>query len=364
MFERHCRTVISAIAALAVLLATAGVALAQEGESIAVMKFETVNEPDSAVVEALNEALKNQIRTSGMTLSSQGGDVMLADVEFLLEDCDPSTNACLDRIAGELFKVDHLIHGIVSGKGESHLVWYTKGKGKHREIGPSITDAASAKAAAKKLIFGETGKLSVTTKNPGAEVVIDGDAVGLTPYEGELAVGRHEIMVRKSGFLDSSTRKVEVREGDITNVEFELEVDPDAVVDDGEMSTLMLTGWIVTGVGGATLIAASITSGLFLSSESSYEDKFPDVTGAGNEPDPGDVDDLFNEKDKAETLATTSNILWGIGGGVTATGLVLVLVAALDDDGAEAAGEETALKPTFKPELARDGAGASLIWTF
>lgn len=52
--------------------------------------------------------------------------------------------------------------------------------------------------AAKRQI----GLLEVSSQPPGAEVLVDGRRLGVTPYRRAASVGEHEIVVHKTGFLD------------------------------------------------------------------------------------------------------------------------------------------------------------------
>lgn len=342
-------SVVAALAFFALLLAGSSAALAQE--AISVMKLEPIGDVSPDIMEGLNEGLKDAVRRSGMTLSPQGGDVMLADVEFLLDDCDVTQNACLDRVA-EMFGAQHLVFGAVVADGPTTLVWYKRGAGIQRELTDTVTDRSSANRLSRRLIAGETGMLVVSSgAETAAEVILNDSPVGLTPYEAEVPVGSHTVQVRKAGFLTSSQRTVEVREGETATLDFVLEIDPDAIIST-EMSTMTKVGWAITGIGGATLIGATVTSVLMSEKEQELDDA---VKKAQDVADFRAAEDL---KKEGETLALVSNIMWGVGGSLALTGLTLVIIGYVDSDSSEA----SAARPDFDLMVGSDGAVGTLGW--
>ncbi len=91
-----------------------------------------------------------------------------------------------------------------------------------------------------------TGAIAVTTDQVGATVEINGLKYGSTPMQARaLPVGDVEVKVSKPGYLDAS-RKLAVVPQIVTDVDFVLEVDPDAKTgsDLGLSADDLTIGWI------------------------------------------------------------------------------------------------------------------------
>ena len=68
-------------------------------------------------------------------------------------------------------------------------------------------------AATPALLRGEAdaaGTLMVLTEEPGAETVVDGQWTGTTPFVLSVRPGKHQVLVRRSGFIDQDPHWVEV----------------------------------------------------------------------------------------------------------------------------------------------------------
>jgi hypothetical protein len=70
-----------------------------------------------------------------------------------------------------------------------------------------------------------TGKMSVDSAPPGADIELDGSFVGNTPSDVQVTEGDHTITVKKSGFKDWE-RKLKVSAG--SNVHLNAELEPNA----------------------------------------------------------------------------------------------------------------------------------------
>jgi diacylglycerol kinase family enzyme len=67
-----------------------------------------------------------------------------------------------------------------------------------------------------------SGRLKLETDPPGADIEIDGNFVGNTPSEIEVAEGEHTVTVKKAGFKDWE-RKLRVTGGSNVNLSAKLE---------------------------------------------------------------------------------------------------------------------------------------------
>jgi hypothetical protein len=95
---------------------------------------------------------------------------------------------------------------------EKNLHHYAKARAALRAYSSSASSASSPAVAARERKEAEdlieklaslVSKLRVTVSEPGAEVVVDGDSLGVSPLAPmELDVGAHEVLVRKPGFQD------------------------------------------------------------------------------------------------------------------------------------------------------------------
>jgi len=84
------------------------------------------------------------------------------------------------------------------------------------------------------------GNVRVDSNASDVDILVDGEVVGTTPLNEELVVapGAHEILGRRSGYLDYRER-VMVEEGGAADVDLRMEIDPDASSED--LGTLALT---------------------------------------------------------------------------------------------------------------------------
>jgi len=184
----------------------------------------------------------------------------------------------------------------------------------------------------------ELGRLVV--KEPvGAQVTVGHAELRVIPARIHLAQGDYDVVVRfEDGRTDRKT--VTMVAGETRELGFELPQDPVPQPDPrGRRPTesspdtaLVVTGWTCTGLGAGALIAMGALGGLTLSKVSQYDD-------TGN-TDP----DLFDE---ASMLKTTTNVLVGVGGGLAALGVTLLIVGYVDTDDVDEATPEAGL--SFEP---------------
>jgi len=85
---------------------------------------------------------------------------------------------------------------------------------------------AEVAAASRPVLRGEAegmGAILVTASVPEAEVRIDWERVGVTPVSRRYPPGRHLVHVSKAGHADAEPRWVDVREGQVSDVQVRLE---------------------------------------------------------------------------------------------------------------------------------------------
>ena len=105
--------------------------------------------------------------------------------------------------------------------------------------------------------------------------------------------------------------------------------------------------WVAAGVGAAAMIGGGVAGGLALKAEKDFD----------AEPDAGPARSL---KDKAETDALAANVLFGVGGAVLVTAVVLFFVEGSDDGPDTATDTSVSVAPGFTP----GGAGVQASFRF
>ncbi len=150
------------------------------------------------------------------------------------------------------------------------------------EFGPTESHRAAV-AQAVEVLRARVGHLNVTTIPPGADVVIDDEAVGKTPLAEPLlvSVGRRKVLASMAG-RGSVTEYVDIAAEDRVSVSLQMRAPAPGVVPAADyaastaasaeveaprsraVTTLRTAGWIAT----STLAAGAITFGAFALAES------------------------------------------------------------------------------------------------
>lgn len=177
--------------------------------------------------------------------------------------------------------------------------------------------------------------------------------------------GHHRIAALKAGYLDASS-EVTLAEGDDQTLALKLEVDPSAITPPEttpvaaestdpkssdaarppEKSMQPVFGWIGIGLGAAALGAGAVTGVLAL--DQSNHLNCPNNVCSG-----ADAEKL----DSASSLATASTILFGAGGALAVTGIVLLLTSPHPTTSASSHFEAQVGRVQLRPEIYAGGAG-------
>ena len=145
------------------------------------------------------------------------------------------------------------------------------------------------------------------------------------PAKIHLSPGQHAVTVHHADSSDQS-KTITIVAGSDTEVSFEPRAaastpEPAPVPAPPEQApdnpALTISGWTLVGLGGATLVATGVVGGLTLGTVSDYDDT-------------GNTDPEL--RDEAVTLKTTTNVLAGVGGGLAALGVGLLIANAVGDD--------------------------------
>lgn len=152
--------------------------------------------------------------------------------------------------------------------------------------------------------------LSIVSSPEGAEVLLDGEIIGVTPLERPVVPGKGVIRVSKEGYI-AIEREVELVEGVAEKLSFELEKVPSRLPS-------RPWGWVSLGVGVAALGAAA-TFAVFGATEREY--KLGGDTDSGcyrNEDDAGNCKYVWNTEWHALGLGIA-------GGALTTLGIAILL---------------------------------------
>lgn len=178
-------------------------------------------------------------------------------------------------------------------------------------------------------------QLTVSSEPSGATVRVDGRLVGTTPWTGELAPGKHQLVVSKSGHAEQS-RAVDLPLAKATYVELSLPEQslgsssnagtgvtlPPAVGEESEdkSSGMLRAGpWITLGAGGAALLGAGTFELMRRSAE--------------NEAESASQAEYREPYDRMQSHQTTARVLAGVGGALVVAGGVWALLVHADGDG-------------------------------
>lgn len=210
-----------------------------------------------------------------------------------------------------------------------------------------------------------SGELEIKAPD-GTTVIIDGHDRATLPIVGSLrlAIGEHTVVLAHDG-EGIHEERIRMRGGKVVSIVVQEEQKPETPAvavapvpfeqpeeeqsqpvddhpeDDSGPSGRTIWGWTLTGVGGATLIAAAITGGVSISKTHELEDRCPDKQC----PESSDRD----LKDSADSLSAAADVMYVIGGALAATGIIL-LITGIGDESENADGKaEIGFAPVFGP---------------
>lgn len=100
-------------------------------------------------------------------------------------------------------------------------------------------------------------KISSTDLRLKLQIVLDGQIVGTTPFDGDVAAGQHAVEARATGYLPE-TRTIDVKTGQQTTLEFALKVVPEPIIK--EDKSVLSRWWFWTAIGAAVVggVATSV----------------------------------------------------------------------------------------------------------
>ena len=332
-------------------------------DTVAVMKMDSNGKTTDGHAEILLDALRSEVSAAeNLKLDANGGDITYTEMQ-MITGCDRANNiGCYDA-ACETLGAPAIIFGSVEEGGHTHLVWYVINKGIFREVTGEVTDVASAKKLARSIVVGEVGHLIATSNIPGADVFIDGKRIGMSaepefadsavPFE--LPTGTYIVSIQKDGFSKEDAVKVNIEANQTARVNIDMKVATDyKAIRKG----ILIGGYVAAGVG-----IAALATGIAL--EFVADSKNDDMNNA-----------IFVDHDGPEATSirdtwkpvknTYSKVLWGLGAGLTAIGVGMIVFGYVYDFTGEKV--ERKFSNTWMPQLdmtlTPDYKGMSMGWTF
>lgn len=212
-------------------------------------------------------------------------------------------------------------------------------------------ESALKAEAAKNQVDSAPGRVVVRCNAPGAVASVDGKPPVSLAAPLMLGPGTHFVVVSAPGFL-GERRKVEVAAGSAQQLNLELAEAPDP----GGMSGVMVGGIATAATGAALLIAAGVIHG-------TAEVETVDAEGCRIPAKCVSWDAQTCQCEDAslhDPDLTVPFVLYGLGGVVAATGIVLIVVDAMSGDDGDPS--EARFLPGFTP--AAGGGTATLRWRF
>ncbi len=203
-------------------------------------------------------------------------------------------------------------------------------------------DRKKAVEADLEMLASRTGKVRIVVSLPGADVLVDDLAVGVSPLPDAvlLDAGEHKITARKPGY-DSRAQQLTLAGADSTQVEIKLEKIPEGgqkviVVKEESDPTWMIAAWSATGV---LAIGAGVTGGLGIKAANDLEDMRNDVNST--------PDKRESQAERANTLLLAADVM---GAAAVVTGGI-ALYLTLSDSGSDDKEGPPKAKPAAKTGL-------------
>ena len=407
------------LSSVALLMVCAASAVAAAKPTVAILGLEVIDKSgvpsndDVTFAKTLTEDLRGRAKLGGPYTLANGADKELIDLK-LLKGCDDDKDLkCMSGIGGDL-GVDFLMYGSVTKKGSNYEITISllDVKQRHREKTAPTTVPTSTNAGAllKKSqsiyngLTGQTDSCTITVKTPGVDraTILLGtkEAGNITNGVGQvngLTDGKYTIAVEAKDYHRWTKSDIQCTGGETTNITADLsKLDtkiippPDKVNPPGgdgnenhEITgsvshhggnTLHTAGYVVTGVGLATVIAGGIILQMGRSSQSDYKESdgvtVAGMMGAqkwtqGNCDQKGTLDpNAGNNKkfiDACDGYSKTwiGGVMMG-GGAVLAAAGVFMFTRSSDESSTQVSGRRHHHEPfAITPVVSPTGAGAT-----
>ena len=175
----------------------------------------------------------------------------------------------------------------------------------------------------KKLLLGQLARLSVGTKEPGAEVLLDGERLVIGPGVAERLVlpGVHQLVAAKRGFL-TETRSPTLLPGKKT--ELDLHLVPLGTLTKTTHRWPTWKPWVVFGAG---LLVAAIGIPLLLDGRATvtaFRTQFD--ASCPNGCKASDQALAFATYDRGQAEQSSATVMFAVGGAIVASAVVLLIL--------------------------------------
>ena len=310
------------LSSVALLLVCAASAVAAAKPTVAILGLEVIDKSgvpsndDVTFAKTLTEDLRGRAKLGGPYTLANGADKELIDLK-LLKGCDDDKDLkCMSGIGGDL-GVDFLMYGSVTKKGTSYEITISllDVKQRHREkTAPTTVPTSTSGAALLKKsqsiyngLTGQTDSCTITVKTPGVDraTILLGtkEAGNITNGIGQvngLTEGKYSIAVEAKDYHRWTKSDIQCTGGETTNITADLsKLDtkiippPDQVNPPGGSGTgtenheitgsvshhggsgLKTAGYVVTGVG----VASLIVGGILLETGHASQDNYKNSNG-------------------------------------------------------------------------------------
>lgn len=378
------RTLLAAPSIL-VLFGALTPAYAQDRVPIAVMDL-SGRGVDEAAAGALTTEVGNTLAQLRIFQVITREDIKrMLQLEQTRQQCTGDADAsCMAEIGGAL-GVDYLVYGDVSKIANVYsvnlvLLDITSAKATNR-VGRKITEAAlllseaetATKLLVQPLLADKKGFLVLDVKERGAQVKLDGRLVGVTPLAGrlEVAMGAHEVIVEKEGFL-AYAKTVDVPPNQAVVEPVSL-VPSQAFIDDYASKHRVMRGaaWGTAGVAAALLGTGlalklvsdarfddQVTKGYLTQNSNVCSAQNPNYNGSDFCPTPeGYANDVVGTVNSIEAQDSAA-LAMVITGAVSAVASVVLFLVSEDPDRYEAYGTTALGGVAVTP----DGANVLVRW--
>jgi hypothetical protein len=340
---------------------------------------------DAVTAERLEHLLRMETsRLEGFSLQKKDRtDAVLArDKNQRLRECGGSTS-CLCEI-GKVLRVNKLVTGVVGALGDDYtldlkLVDVSKCSEQNRVdealSGREDLLIGAIRQALYKLLVPKliVGSLIVEVPVKGAEVLVDGKKVGMTPLPSPISglkPGSHQLTIQKQGFSSfeesvpvrfQQTTKVKVdmvtsallglsyeKEKEEKKVEKKEEPKPlPPVVAIEEDNNIKIFAWSGVGLTAIALIGGIVAGWRASSLEGQMEDAALDWSLKRTD---------FDVAQRGKNWALWSNICWGVAGGAAALTGMLFLADMFD--------QEQGNEMKVFPSVGNESLGLGVRWSF
>src|SRR5512145_1669985 len=260
--------IMRALAAVAVLLVSAGPVLAADARpKLAVMDF-VANGASKELTSAATSAAANEIDRLGvfrLTTAEAIRDMLAFEKQRQMLGCTDA--GCIAEVGGalgvdfiiagkvtriaagagmpETFSVDMTLSNVKKGQREGSVI---ESGGSEPELLGKVGRAAQRLVA--KILAGRSGGLVVTAAEAGAVVKVDEQIRGTTPLQGQISLpaGPHLLVVEKRGFV-AFQKDVQIEPGKVVEERATLVPSPDFIdAYEKKQRGLRIGAWGATGV--------------------------------------------------------------------------------------------------------------------